>query len=179
MDYRHGVAVAAVVAVLIGPAAITRAETFKVAVLDRQAVLEKTKSGKRAMDVMKDFAKSRERILNTDEQELRGLAKELQDPSSGLSDAAKRDKQEKLGAKFQEYQRRRQEFEREIQAKQKELGDDYEKKIKEVASEIAQKEGYTAVMDKGSDTIFKIVIYYQPGIDLTDRVVKEFDRRYP
>jgi outer membrane protein len=177
MERRIGLA--AILVVMLSQAAVVEAaDTFKVAVIDRQTILEKTKSGKRAMDVLKEFSKSRERILIADEEELRGLEKELQEQAASLSEAAKRDKQEQLREKFQSYQRRRQEFGKEIQAKQKELGDDYEKKIKGIAGEIAEKEGYTAILDKGGEMI-KIVIYNQNTLDLTDRVVKEFDRRYP
>ncbi|HEV8540691.1 MAG TPA: OmpH family outer membrane protein [Nitrospiraceae bacterium] len=177
---RNGLAAAGLLAwMLCLGAGVQAADTFKVAVIDRQGVLEKTKSGKRTLDAMKEFAKSRERILAADEEELRGLEKELQSQTAGLSEVAKREKQEHLSGKFQGYQRRRQEFTKEIQAKQKELGDEYEKKIKEVVSDLAQKEGYTAILDKGSEAVMKIVIYNQSGIDLTDRVVKEFDRRYP
>jgi hypothetical protein len=34
------------------------------------------------------------------------------------------------------------------------------------------------VLDKGSDTTLRIVIYASSVIDITDQVVKEFDRRF-
>jgi outer membrane protein len=40
---------------------------------------------------------------------------------------------------------------------------------------VAQKEGYQAILDKGSEVMIRIVLYHQPGLDVTDRVVKEFD----
>jgi outer membrane protein len=33
------------------------------------------------------------------------------------------------------------------------------------------------VLDKGNEASIKIVIYHQPGLDLTDKVIKEFDRQ--
>jgi len=33
------------------------------------------------------------------------------------------------------------------------------------------------VVDKGSDTTLKIVIYNRDGVDLTEPVIKEFDRQ--
>ncbi len=154
------------------------AEAFKVAVMDQQMVLERTKAGKRALDALKEFRDSRQRIISADDEEMKGLEKALKDQESGLSEAARRDKQEQFRKKFEAYQGRIQEFNREIQTKQKELGDEYLTKIKQVAADVAKKEGYAAVMDRGNESTLKIVIYHSPAVDLTDLVVKEFDKRY-
>jgi len=50
--------------------------------------------------------------------------------------------------------------------------------VREAAQAVSQREGYTAVIDRGNDAMIRIVIYYQPGLDITEQVVKEFDRQY-
>jgi len=45
------------------------------------------------------------------------------------------------------------------------------------ASAVAQKEGYTAVIDRGSESTVKIVVYGHPSVDLTEQIIKEFDRQ--
>jgi outer membrane protein len=154
------------------------ADAFKVAVLDQQVVLERTKAGKRALDSLKEFRDSRQRIISADDEEMKGLEKALKDQESGLSEAARREKQEQFRKKFEAYQARLQDFNREIQQKQKELGDEYLTKVKLVAAEVAKREGYVAVMDRGNEATLKVVIYHSPAVDLTDLVVKEFDKRY-
>lgn len=116
--------------------------------------------------------------MASDNEEIQGLEKDLRESPPNLSEAAKRDKQERFRTKYEGYQRRLQDFQREVQTKQKELDDEYQKKIKEVVGDVAQKQGFTAVLDKGSDATLKIVIYAQPAVDLTEAVLKEFDRRY-
>jgi len=155
------------------------AEAFKVGVIDQQAVLEKSKSGKRALDALKEFSASRQKIVSADDQELKKIEKELKDQEAGLSEAVRREKQEQFRTKLENYQRRLQDFNREIQAKQKELVEEYREKIGKVAAAMAEKGGYSVVLDKGSDATLRIVIYNHNAIDLTDQVVKEFDRRYP
>ena len=54
---------------------------------------------------------------------------------------------------------------------------EYVKKVQDAAQVVAQKEGYIAVIDKGNAGVIKIVIYHQPGLDVTEQVVKEFDRQ--
>jgi outer membrane protein len=173
------VAAMVVVALLIssGPLAWA-AEAFKVAVIDQQAVLERSKSGKRAMDSLKAFSASRQKIVAADDEELKKLEAELKDQESALTEGARHDRQEQFRVKFENYQRRLQDFNREIQGKQKELANEYQKKIDQAAAAVAEKGGYAVVLDKGNDATLRIVIYASNAIDITDQVVKEFDRRY-
>ena len=151
------------------------AETFKVGVMDQQAVMEQSKAGKRALEEMKSYSLTRQKIVNADDQELKDLELSLQDPTSKLSEQAKQEKQEQFRTKLEAYQRRLADFNREVQQKQREMVTDYAKKIAAAAQAVAQKEGYQAILDKGSDGMVKIVLYHQPGLDVTERVVKEFD----
>lgn len=151
------------------------AETVKVAVMDQQLVIEKSKAGKRAMEELKAYATTRQKIINADDQELKDLEQALQD--SKLSDAAKQEKQGQFQAKLEAYQRRLADFNREIQQKQRDMAAEYSKKVREAAQVVSQKDGYTAVVDKGNEAAIRIVIYHQPGLDITEQVVKEFDRQ--
>lgn len=153
-----------------------QAADFKMGVIDPQVVLEKTKAGKRALDALREYAQARQKLLAQDEEELKGIEKQLKDQEATLSDAAKKEKQEKFRAKIADYQKRLQEFNQELAAKQKGLVDEYMKKIAQSTQAVAEKSGFTLVVDKGSEATIKIVIYNKDTIDLTDQVIKEFDR---
>ena len=153
------------------------AETFKIGVVDQQQVLERSQAGKRAIETLKEFSASRQKIVSADDEELKRLEKELKEQESTLSEAVKREKQETFRTKFENYQRRLQEFNREIQGRQKQLADEFQKKIDQAASVVGQKNGYAAVLDKGNEAALKIVIYSNQSIDLTEQVIKEFNRQ--
>lgn len=153
------------------------AEAIKIAIIDQQAVIERSKAGKAALEEVKAYQATRQKIINADEQELKELEQALQDPNSKLTEAAKQEKQEQFRTKVEAYQRRLQDFNREIQQKQREMAEQYSKKIAEAAQVVAQKEGFMAVLDRGNESMFRIVLYYQPALDVTDLVVKEFDRQ--
>ncbi|MDP3091321.1 MAG: OmpH family outer membrane protein [Nitrospira sp.] len=155
--------------------AAVAAETFKVGVMDQQAVMEQSKAGKRALEEMKSYSLTRQKIVNADDQELKDMEQSLQDPNSKLSEQAKQEKQEQFRTKLEAYQRRLADFNREVQQKQREMVTEYAKKIAAAAQAVAQKDGYQAILDKGSDAMVRIVLYHQPALDVTDRVVKEFD----
>lgn len=151
------------------------ADTLKVAVIDQQAIMERSKAGKRGLEEMKHYSTTRQKIIDADDQELKELEKAAQD--STLSEKAKHEKQGLFQSKLEAYQRRIQQFNQEVQVKQREMIADYAKKIQRAAFTVAEKEGYTAVLDKGSEATIKIVIYSHPSLDLTDKVVKEFDNQ--
>jgi outer membrane protein len=151
------------------------ADPVRVGVMDQQLVIEKSKAGKRALEELKAYSGTRQKIINADDQELKELEQAFQDPK--LSEMAKQDKQNQFQIKLEAYQRRLADFNREIQQKQREMVTEYSKKVQEAAQAVAQKEGYIAVIDKGNEGVIKIIIYHQPGLDVTEQVVKEFDRQ--
>lgn len=163
--------------VLVGATSGWAADAFKMGVLDPQEVLEKSRSGKRALDSLKEYARTRQKLIASDEEELKTLEKQLKEQESGATDTQKREKEAKFRAKIQEYQKRAQEFNQELQGKQKELVDDYMKKIGVATKAVAERGGFSLVVDKGSETTLKIVIYNKEAIDLTSEVIKEFDKQ--
>ena len=150
-------------------------ETFKVAVMNQQLVIEQSKAGKRALEELKAYSMTRQKIINADDQELKELQLAIQDGK--LSDSAKQEKQGQFQAKLDAYQRRMADFNREIQQKQREMVAEYSKKVQAAAQAVGEKNGVVAVIDKGSEAAIKIVLYHQPALDVTDQVVKEFDRQ--
>jgi outer membrane protein len=150
-------------------------ETGKVAVMNQQMVVEQSKAGKRALEELKAFSATRQKIINADDVELKELQQAIQDGK--LSDSAKQEKQSQFQAKLDAYQRRLADFNREIQQKQREMVAEYMKKVEAAAQAVGEKNGYVAVIDKGSEAMLKIVLYHQPALDVTDQVVKEFDRQ--
>ena len=153
------------------------AEPFKVGVVDQKTVMEKTKLGKRAMEGLKEFTLSRQRIISADDQELKALDDSLKNQESGLSETAKREKAEQFRTKLEGYQKRIQDFNREIQDRQRRTAEDLQKKLEEATASVADQGGYSLVFEKGSEETLKIILYNQPAVDLTDLIVREFDRR--
>ncbi len=151
------------------------AETFQVAVMDQQSVIAQSKAGKRALEELKAYSMTRQKIINADDQELKELQQAIQDGK--LTDSAKQEKQGQFQAKLEAYQRRLADFNREIQQKQREMVAEYTKKVQAAAQVVVEKNGYVAIIDKGNEAAMKIVLYHQPTLDLTDQVVKEFDRQ--
>jgi outer membrane protein len=178
MSKQLRIIIAAMAVTIIWPYSFeAAAESIRVGVVDQQAILERSKAGKRALEGLKEFSTARQRIVSADDEELKRIESELKKEDPSVSDAVKREKQEQFRVKFENYQRRLQDFNREIQAKQKQLVEEYQKKIDQAAAAVAAKNGLAAVLDRGSEGTLKIVIYAHDSLDITDQVVKEFDRQ--
>jgi outer membrane protein len=169
------------VAVLLaqGVAPVHAGEVIRVGVMDQQVVIERTKAGKLALEEVKGYSMTRQKIIQADEQELKDLEQSLQDPNVKLAEQVRQEKEEQLRGKMEAFQRRLQEFNREVQQKQREMVVEYAQKIAAAAQAVGQKEGYTAILDKGNEALIRIVLYHQPALDVTDSVIKEFDRQNP
>jgi outer membrane protein len=158
---------------LVSPAGA--ADQLRVAMMDQQTVIERTVAGKRALEELKTYSTTRQKIIDSDDQELKDLEAGLQEAS--LGEEAKKEKQAQFRSKLEAYQRRIQDFNREVQEKQRAMVAEFAQKIQAAASAVAQKEGFAAVIDRGSEATIKIIIYGHPSIDLTEKVIKEFDRQ--
>jgi outer membrane protein len=169
--------VAVLVAQCVEP--LHAAEAVRVGVMDQQLVMERSKAGKLALEDVRGYSLTRQKIINADEQELKDLDQSFQDPNAKLTDQARQEKEEQLRSKMEAYQRRLQEFNREVQQKQREMVAEYARKIAAAAQTVGQKEGYTAILDKGNEALIRIILYHQPALDVTDSVIKEFDRQNP
>ena len=152
-------------------------ESFQIAIIDPQAVLENSNAGQKALATLKEHVMVRQKLLETDEEEIQKLEQRLQ-VGTGRSETETQILQEQLQSKVQDYQRRRQTFQQEVQEKQKTLMVDYMKKIEGATKTVAERRGFSLVIDKGNEAIMQIVIYSANGMDITDEVVKEFNQTH-
>jgi len=67
------------------------ADAFKMGVIDPQMVLEKSKAGRKALDGLKEYVSTRQKLLSRDEEELRNTEKTLKE--SKLSEGEKKEKE--------------------------------------------------------------------------------------
>ena len=103
------------------------AERMKVAMMDQQQVIERSMAGKRALEDLKSYSTTRQKIIDSDDQELKELEKGVQD--ANLSEEVRKEKQEHFRTKLEAYQRRIQDFNREVQEKQRAMVAEYAQKI--------------------------------------------------
>ncbi len=116
--------------------------------------------------------------MKNDQKELEKLQEELSAASASLGDEEKKRRQDRFSQKFRDWQKRGQEFQAELAQKQGELVQEYMQKIEAATKIVAKRHGFDIVVDKGSKSTLKIVLYHRDGLDLTNEVIKEFNKRF-
>lgn len=150
------------------------AQNLKVGFVDAQKVLESSKEGKRVKTNMEEYVKSRQKIIDLEETELKQLEEDLTRQAALLSAEAKKVKQDDFQKKLMEYQKKATELNKEVQGKKFDTLREFNKKLEEAVKQIAEKEGYTFVLDKNAEG--GSVIYAKETFDITPKVIEQVDR---
>ncbi|HZC68100.1 MAG TPA: OmpH family outer membrane protein [Nitrospirales bacterium] len=153
------------------------AADLPIGVVEPQKVLDGTKVGRKIKDALADYVNTRQRLIESEEQDIKAMEEDLVKQGDALSPEAKQEKEAVIHQKLLAYRRHVQELEGEVQAKKRELLSDFTKKIEQVVREIAEKEMITLVMEKGDAGLGALIMYSEPSIDLTDLVIKALESK--
>jgi outer membrane protein len=163
---------------IVVPAWAQSAEGLKLGFLDTQKVFDQSKVGKKAKGLLEEFVKSRQKIIDLEESEIKELEESLVKQESVLSPDAKRAKQEDLQRKLIAYQKKATDLNREIQDKKAEVLNDFHLQLQGVVKKVAERDGYTMVFDKGAGgpADLAAVLYAKEALSITDKVLAELDK---
>ena len=163
-------ATVAALAALSVPAA---AADVKIAVVNLQTVLETSVAGKAAQDQLKSQRDKLEADLKQKGNELQELEKRLQRDSMVMSKETREDKEREFRIKASDFQALQKKYRGDLQDLERQLMGDLQKDISALVSEIGKKEGYQLVISSIG------VLYSQPAIDITARLVQELNAAKP
>lgn len=149
----------------------------KVAVVDVQAVFERSKIGKMALEkLVADLGAQRD-SLTKEEAALKEVALRLEQ-ERGSNPAEELPVQtEQYLERLEQYRLRVQRFNLEVSRRHRALIVEYLPKIAAVVGPVADREGFSVVLHQGRPETSLIVLYRMPEIDLTDRVIDALDRQ--
>lgn len=150
------------------------AQDLKAGFIDAQKVLESSKEGKRVKTAMEEYVRSRQKIIDLEEGELKQLQEELGRQGALLSAEAKRIKESEFQNRVVEYQKKAAELTKEVQAKKTSALRDFNKKLEDAVKQVAEKEGYSFVFDKNAEG--GGVVYAKETFDMTIKIIEQIDR---
>jgi len=153
------------------------AADLSIGVIEPQKVLDATKAGKRIKDALADYVNTRQRLIESEEQDIKAMEEDLVKQGADLSPEAKQEKEGNIRQKLMTYRRHVEELEGEVQTKKRELLSDFTKKVEQVVREIAERENITLVVEKEDAGPGALIMYNEPSINLTDRVIKAFESK--
>ncbi len=167
-----GLALGAGVGLLL-PTAAAHAEQLSVVFVDVDKVVKECDEGKAADLLLKAEQAKRQDEIATREAEIKKLQDDLEKQAKAFSAAAI----EKKAAQYQQavidYQNLVIKFNKDLEAKDRELFDPIEKRVKQMLRDIALREGYDMILNKRS------VPYGRKDLDMTDKVTQEYNKAFP
>ena len=155
----------------------------KIAYVDSQAVFDKTKMGKKYQGIVREYYDSRKKILDMDAEEIKNQQEEYgkQKQAKLLNEKAQKEKEESIGRKINEFDKKRNEFSGEISKKNEELSQEFNLQMVAVLKGIVKKEKVSFVLNKTINILSKAevpsVLYADEDLDLTEKVIAEMDKK--
>jgi outer membrane protein len=144
-----------------------------IGVVEPERILNETDAGKKAMDSLAAFTKSRQGLIEAEERELRRMEEEFMKQASILSANAKKEREEQFRRRMLEYQQKASQMNREVQEKQKETLEGFRGKMERVVARLAQQMGLAMVVEKGKGSP---TVYSDASLDITSKVIEEFNK---
>jgi len=159
-------------------------ENIKVAVVNPQSVLERTKAGRRALAALKEDVRTKHNVLRTVEQDLR--AQEVTVKKIPESNPDRTAVLERFNNAITAYKEKASGFNDDLKARQAELVQEYIEKIETITGRVASKSEIDLVLDnfgsldqaKANVPLPILELMKRATNDLTVKVIEEFDRTY-
>ncbi|HGE71150.1 TPA: OmpH family outer membrane protein [Candidatus Poribacteria bacterium] len=151
---------------------------IRIAVVDTEKVFQDSVWGKKALEEMDKATEGWQKKGEDIEKELTRLEEELTKQRTFLDNKEEEKKlQDQIDSKRLEGQNLIQEGNLALRQKQQELMEPIIQEIKDLIKRIAVEEKYDLVLEKQLD-IYKIVLYVNPELDITNKVTAMLDKSY-
>lgn len=158
---------------MLGSVGNVFAAEAKIGYVDLQKALNLSEAGKTAKQQIEKKVKDYEQQINQRKEELKKAKDDLEKQALLLSEDARSSKEREYQQKLKDFQR----FTKDIQDELQQRDNDFTHKILDdlikVVAEIGKKEKYTVILEKNQSSL----VYADPAIDMTDQVIKEFNRQ--
>jgi outer membrane protein len=145
----------------------------KIGVINAQEIMEKTKKGNQVQKKLENLQNAKRKQLETKQQELEKLEKELNSPALNADTRAKKTRQ--VQDKRIELQRMVEDARKEMQQESQKEVFALQKEIMPLIQEIGKAKGFTLILDMTSSGI----AYFDQSVDITAEVIKAVDAKFP
>ncbi len=144
-----------------------------VGIVNMQKVINEIKEGKAIIKTLEKSFNKMKAELKSDENKVTQEKEKLGKQDMVLSEKAKITKQQNIQKMMMELQRKTVTYQKKIQQQEIELKEPILKKLKDVVEEVSAKEGVDFTLEIASP-----LIYAKSKKDLTDAVVKAYDKKH-
>ncbi|HRO67773.1 MAG TPA: OmpH family outer membrane protein [Pseudobdellovibrionaceae bacterium] len=151
-------------------ASFAQAES-KIGFVDMQKAVQATAAGKKAKSELEGEFSKRKKEMEKKEGDLRKMGEDLEKKKSVLSEEALQKKQMEWQEEMMKYRQQVAKAQEEIQKKDRDLTQPILDKMRRVIEKVAKDKGFDMVLENTA-----MVLYAQKTNDLTDDVIKAFEK---
>ncbi len=144
----------------------------KIGYVDFNRALNEVYDGKNASKRLKSEFKEKQQKLNLLQKELTSMKEAIDRDRLLLSSDIIEERERAYRQKLSDVQRRFAEFQREMSEREAHLTEEILKGLKSIVRSIGDDEGYALILEKSQE----IVLYAPAAEDLTDLVIKQYNR---
>lgn len=150
----------------------------KIGLIDSSRVWSESNLGKKLKDTLTAYENNRRALLEADVQELQRMQEDLKrvGESHSLQPDGIMRRRQQLQERFEAYQQKNMELNREIQEKGRDVSEGFRVKVDEVVAKVAKHISLQVVIEKGKGGP---TFYGEEGLDVTSQVIEEFNREHP
>lgn len=171
---RYNNSVLGILALVFATAGLTaHAADIKVGTIDMQKAIQETAAGKKAKKELEDEFNKKKKDLDKREADIKKMGEDFEKRSMAMNEDARAKKQGELQGEMRKYQELAAKSQMEIQKRERDLTQPIVTKLRTILEDIAKKEDYTVILEKSEQS----VMFAKKDIDLTERVVKDYDKK--
>ncbi|MBT4792002.1 MAG: OmpH family outer membrane protein [Halobacteriovoraceae bacterium] len=148
--------------------------TIKVGLVNIQKIIVSIKEGKVINTTLEKSYNAKKKLIKAEEAKIMKMQEKFKKQDAVLSDTAKAKKGAEIAKKMEEVRRRVQQYQTEIRKQESELKKPLLDKLKPVIDEVSKAEKVALTFELSSSP----VVYAESKIDLTDKVIKAYDKKY-
>jgi len=149
----------------------------KVGIVSIQDAIANTNEGKKELETLQQKYAPRQAALQSQNDELENLKKQLQAQGDKLSDEERNTRVRTATEKQKTLQRSAEDFQNEVQQAEQEILNRLGKKMLNVLEKYAKENGYAVVMDVSNPQT--PVLYANPGTNITKNLVDAYNAESP
>jgi len=153
---------------------VNAAKTVKIGYVDLQAVINLSKAGKKEQQKIKEFIQKRQKKIADEEKKLEAAGKKFEKDLLTMSKEQQDKKKKEFQKKLLTFRKLARDSEKEVKQKEALFTKRALAELKEIVASIAKEKEFTFIVEKSEGA----VLYSQEGMDITDPVMKEFDKKF-
>jgi outer membrane protein len=152
-------------AAVLGLAAFcVQAEEIRIGFINTDRIFKESTTAKQAQAKLEQEFSKREKDLVEAEKSLKSAVEKFEREAPTLSESQRLSRQKQLGEQDRDFQRKRREFQEELNARKNEEFQQVLERANRVIKQVAEAEKY--------DLVLQEAVYINPKHDITDKVLK-------